>query len=206
MNVIEQIRASLGDARLVAVSKYMPDSRIQELYDMGQREFGENKIQDMRRKMELFSDLDIAWHFIGTLQSNKINHMIAARPSLWQSCNSLELAVAVNKRLDYTLDTLLEVNIADESTKTGLAQEKAAEIYTAICETCPNLNLIGIMTIGAHSSDESVVRDSFIATHELFAELKRKFEARICSMGMSGDYKIAIECGSNMVRIGSALH
>ncbi|MBP5779587.1 MAG: YggS family pyridoxal phosphate enzyme, partial [Campylobacter sp.] len=112
---IETARQKCGvweNVRLIAVSKNVDTDAVENLYSQGQIEFGENRVQEMKRKCEILSDLPLKWHFIGSLQSNKINHLLSLRPTLWQSCNSYELALAVDKRANFTLDTLLEINSA----------------------------------------------------------------------------------------------
>ncbi|EAI3905662.1 YggS family pyridoxal phosphate-dependent enzyme [Campylobacter lari] len=190
------------NVRLVAASKYVQDEQIRELFKQGVVEFGENQVQALALKKEKLQDLEIKWHFIGNLQSNKINLLIKQNPLLWQSCNGLKIAKAVDKRLDYKLDTLLEINTANESSKSGIEQNKAIEEYLQIQEECKNLNLTGIMCIG--SMDEEKVQESFEQTFKIY-EILQKHGAKICSMGMSGDFELAIKCGSNMVRLGSIL-
>ncbi|AJD04802.1 YggS family pyridoxal phosphate-dependent enzyme [Campylobacter lari] len=190
------------NVRLVAASKYVQDEQIRELFEQGVVEFGENQVQALALKKEKLQDLEIKWHFIGNLQSNKINLLIKQNPLLWQSCNGLKSAKAVDKRLDYKLDTLLEINTANESSKSGIEQNKAIEEYLQIQEECKNLNLVGIMCIG--SMDEEKVQESFEQTFKIYENLQ-KHGAKICSMGMSGDFELAIKCGSNMVRLGSIL-
>ncbi|QOR00039.1 YggS family pyridoxal phosphate-dependent enzyme [Campylobacter lari] len=190
------------NVRLVAASKYVQDEQIRELFKQGVVEFGENQVQALALKKEKLQDLEIKWHFIGNLQSNKINLLIKQNPLLWQSCNGLKIAKAVDKRLDYKLDTLLEINTANESSKSGIEQNKAIEEYLQIQEECKNLNLVGIMCIG--SMDEEKVQESFEQTFKIYENLQ-KHGAKICSMGMSGDFELAIKCGSNMVRLGSIL-
>ncbi|HEC1773249.1 YggS family pyridoxal phosphate-dependent enzyme [Campylobacter lari] len=190
------------NVRLVAASKYVQDEQIRELFKQGVVEFGENQVQALALKKEKLQDLEIKWHFIGNLQSNKINLLIKQNPLLWQSCNGLKIAKAVDKRLDYKLDTLLEINTANESSKSGIEQNKAIEEYLRIQEECKNLNLTGIMCIG--SMDEEKVQESFEQTFKIY-EILQKHGAKICSMGMSGDFELAIKCGSNMVRLGSIL-
>ncbi|WP_257404126.1 YggS family pyridoxal phosphate-dependent enzyme [Campylobacter lari] len=190
------------NVRLVAASKYVQDEQIRELFKQGVIEFGENQVQALALKKEKLQDLEIKWHFIGNLQSNKINLLIKQNPLLWQSCNGLKIAKAVDKRLDYKLDTLLEINTANESSKSGIEQNKAIEEYLQIQEECKNLNLVGIMCIG--SIDEEKVQESFEQTFKIYENLQ-KHGAKICSMGMSGDFELAIKCGSNMVRLGSIL-
>ncbi|MCV3473923.1 YggS family pyridoxal phosphate-dependent enzyme [Campylobacter sp. CNRCH_2014_2849] len=190
------------NVRLVAASKYVQDEQIRELFKQGVIEFGENQVQALALKKEKLQDLEIKWHFIGNLQSNKINLLIKQNPLLWQSCNGLKIAKAIDKRLDYKLDTLLEINTANESSKSGIEQNKAIEEYLQIQEECKNLNLTGIMCIG--SMDEEKVQESFEQTFKIY-EILQKHGAKICSMGMSGDFELAIKCGSNMVRLGGIL-
>ena len=194
-----------GKARLIAVSKNVTQNEVISLYNQGLREFGENRVQELKRKSEILSNLDIKWHFIGRLQSNKINQLISLHPSLWQSCDGIEIALEVNKRLNYKLDTLLQINSAKEESKQGVDPSDAIEIYKDIQNRCENLNLIGVMSIGANSDDENEIKRSFEITKNIFDKLK-PHGALICSMGMSGDFNIAIECGSNMVRLGTILY
>lgn len=203
--ILENISKLTKDKiRIVAASKYVDFKAILELYNQGLNDFGENKIQDLLKKQQDLQNYKINWHFIGNLQSNKINHLIKSKPILWQSCNSYELACAVDKRLDYKLDTLLEINIADEITKSGLDASFAVETYEKIQNECRNLNLIGIMSIGSHCDDKKIIAKSFENTYKIYQNLQ-KFGAKICSMGMSSDYEIAIKSGSNMIRLGSIL-
>lgn len=194
-----------GKARLIAVSKNVTQNEVISLYNQGLREFGENRVQELKRKSEILSNLDIKWHFIGRLQSNKINQLISLHPSLWQSCDGIEIALEVNKRLNYKLDTLLQINSAKEESKQGVDPSDAIEIYKDIQNRCENLNLIGVMSIGANSDDENEIKRSFEITKNIFDKLKPQ-GAVICSMGMSGDFNLAIECGSNMVRLGTILY
>ena len=205
---IDKARVACGaweNVRLIAVSKNVDTDAVENLYSQGQIEFGENRVQEMKRKCEILSDLPLKWHFIGSLQSNKINHLLSLRPILWQSCNSYELAVAVDKRANFTLDTLLEINSADESSKSGLEVSRAVDEYLKIKENCENLNLCGVMSIGAHSDDEHEIQKSFETAYKIFENLQ-PHGAKICSMGMSDDYELAIKCGSNMVRLGRVLY
>ncbi len=196
----------LKGVRLIAASKYATVQDIKNLYHQGILEFGENKVQALKEKKETLKDenLNIKWHFIGTLQSNKINMLLKERPTLWQSCNGLKIARSVNQRLTYTLDTLLEINAANEKSKSGLDLSLALEQYLQIKEECKNLNLQGVMSMGALSDDERKIASSFEQTFKLYESLQ-KYGAKICSMGMSGDFELAIKCGSNMVRLGSIL-
>ncbi len=191
--------------KIVAVSKYSDAKAVQSLYEIGQRAFGENKVQDLKSKSETLDEFPLEWHFIGNLQKNKINQLLAIDPFLFQGLDTLELAEALQKRLEtnnQTLDSLLQINSANEVSKSGVSPEMAGDIYTQIQETCPNINLRGLMSIGAHSDDDALIQKSFEMTHSIFDSLA---DADICSMGMSGDYDLAIRCGSNMVRLGSVM-
>lgn len=205
MNLDNILKDINNKARLIAVSKNVTENEVIALYDQGLREFGENRVQELKRKSEILSNLDIKWHFIGRLQSNKINQLISLRPTLWQSCESLEMALEVDKRLNYKLDTLLQINSANEESKQGVDPKDAINIYKEIQSRCKNLNLIGVMSIGAHSDDIDEIKKSFEITKDIFDSLK-PHGATICSMGMSGDFKLAIECGSNMIRLGTILY
>ena len=191
--------------QIVAVTKYTQDIEpLKRLYNDGQRAFGENRVQDMENKVNSLKDLPIEWHFIGNLQKNKINKLLSLDPFMIQSINSYELAEAIDKRAKKPIRCLLEINSSKEPTKHGLEPEKAIDVYLKIKENLKNINLQGIMTIGAHTEDEIEIRKSFRLTYNIFDKLK-PYGAKICSMGMSGDFEIAIEEGSNMIRIGSAL-
>ncbi|WP_297193108.1 YggS family pyridoxal phosphate-dependent enzyme [uncultured Campylobacter sp.] len=190
--------------RVVAASKYVDSDVIRVFFNNGITEFGENQVQALSNKKEALKDLPIKWHFIGNLQSNKINLLLKQKPILWQSCNGIKIAKAVDKRLDYKLDVLLEVNSAQESSKSGVAVEKALDEYLQIQEECKSLNLCGLMSIGANSNNTKEIQKSFELTYKLFESLQ-KHGAKICSMGMSSDFELAIKCGSNMIRLGSIL-
>ncbi len=193
--------------KIVAVSKYTDEKNIRLLYDLGQRAFAESKVQSLRERVEKLEDLPIEWHYIGRLQKNKINHLIRANPFLMQSLDSVELAQAMQKRLlehGACMECLMQINSSKEENKAGVVPERAIETYFEIKESCPNIRLRGVMTIGAYVEDESVIRKSFETTYSIFEKLKED-GANICSMGMSRDFELAIECGSNMIRIGSLL-
>ncbi|WP_334091238.1 YggS family pyridoxal phosphate-dependent enzyme [Helicobacter typhlonius] len=190
---------------LVAVSKYQSTEQIRALYECGQRAFGENKVQDLRAKIESLDDLPLEWHFIGNLQENKINTLLSLKPALLHSLDSIKLALALQKRLgEQKIRALLQVNAANETTKSGVSIESAKEIYEQICATCPNIKLEGIMSIGAHSDKRADIVKSFKLTRDVFDKVQER-GAKILSMGMSGDFEIAIAYGANLVRIGSKL-
>lgn len=190
--------------QVVAVSKYSTSEDIKLLYNAGQRAFGENKIQDFKQKKEELSDLPISWHFIGTLQKNKINNLIDLNPILFHSLDSIELAKELDKKLkvkNKTMNCLLQINSAYEDTKSGFNPKDVLDIYKEIENNYTNIKLKGVMSIGAHSKDNNLIIDSFKITKNIFD----KINGDICSMGMSGDFETAILNGSNMIRVGTLL-
>lgn len=193
--------------KIIGISKYSTSQDIKTLYEAGQRAFGENKVQDLKAKSEELEELPIEWHFVGTLQKNKINNLIDLNPTLIHSLDSLDLAIDLNKKLEAKnkkLSALLQINSAYEETKSGVLPEIAVEVYKQILELCPNIVLKGVMSIGAHSEDEKIIKESFKTTKKIFDELV-PFGAKHCSMGMSSDFELAIASGSNMIRVGSTL-
>jgi pyridoxal phosphate enzyme (YggS family) len=205
---IEAARIKVSEhhiVKIVAVSKYSDAEAIEKLYHIGQRAFGENRVQDLIAKQQILEELPLEWHYIGNLQRNKLNALIKADPFLFQSLDTLELANALQRRLadrGTTMDCLLQINSANEATKAGVEPEKAKDTYAYISENCPNINLKGVMSIGAHTDDQRIIKKSFETTHRIFEELDN---ATICSMGMSSDFELAISCGSNMLRLGSIM-
>ncbi|WP_267523564.1 YggS family pyridoxal phosphate-dependent enzyme [Campylobacter sp. MG1] len=198
-----EIKEKYPNTRIIAVSKYTTDDKIIALHNLGQIEFGENKVQDLtRKKLELSNKIN--WHFIGNLQKNKVNLLIKSQPIMWQSCVSYDMAKYVDTRLDYKLQTLLEINVANEDSKSGITPENAIDEYLKIKENCKNINLVGVMCIGAMSDNLHQIIKSFELCYKIYQNLE-KYDAKICSMGMSSDYEIAIKSGSNMIRLGSIL-
>ena len=207
---IEEARITVSEhhiVQLVAVGKYTEVENISTLYDLGQRAFGENQVQQLAQRMEALEELPLQWHMIGSLQKNKINKLIDLRPMLMQSLDSIALAEELNKKLlakEQSMSCLLQINAANEESKSGVSAAQAIDIYQKIKETCPQINLKGVMTIGAHSEDTKLIQQSFETTQSIYEKLEKE-GATICSMGMSSDYELAIKCGSNLVRVGSAL-
>ncbi|MDQ7044568.1 MAG: YggS family pyridoxal phosphate-dependent enzyme [Sulfurimonas sp.] len=205
---VEFARLQVSDyhiVKTVAISKYSTSEEIEKLYNIGQRAFGENKVQDLKSKAETLEDLPLEWHFVGNLQKNKINNLLDRDPTLFHSLDSLELASELQKKLlakNMTLDCLMQINSAKEDSKHGFMPEVALDAYIQISKECPNINLRGVMSIGAHSDNKEKVKQSFLTTHAIYKECP---DATICSMGMSGDFELAIVCGSNMIRLGSIL-
>lgn len=207
---IEQARITINEhhiVKLVAVGKYSDEAHIKKLYELGQRAFGENQVQQLSTRMQNLEELPLEWHMLGHLQSNKINKLVALRPTLFQSLDSLKLAETLNAKLlenNQTMNCLLQINSAKEERKSGVSPQEAFDIYQQIQESCPQLNLKGVMSIGAHVEEEKVIQQSFEVTHKVYESLKKE-GATLCSMGMSSDYELAIKCGSNLVRIGSKI-
>jgi len=207
---IEQARVSVSEhhiVQLVAVGKYSDEESIKTLYELGQRAFGENQVQQLTTRMKNLEDLPLQWHMMGNLQSNKINRLIELKPTLFQSLDSLKLAKMLNAKLlekSRKMSCLLQINAANEPQKSGVSQEEAFDIYQEIQERCSQLKLKGVMSIGAHVEDKKIIQKSFEQTHSIYDRLKKE-GATICSMGMSNDYELAIKCGSNLVRIGSKI-
>ncbi len=193
--------------QIVAVAKYTDIENIELLYSLGQRAFGENHLQQLESRSKELEHLPLEWHLIGTLQKNKINKLLEVKPSLFQALDSIELARELDKKLskhNQKLSCLLQINSSYESTKSGFEPDGAIDAYMQIKQECPNINLKGVMTIGANSSDIRVVKDSFEKSYKIYEKLQ-KDGATICSMGMSSDFELGIKCGSNMVRVGSLI-
>lgn len=207
---IENVRVRVNQhqiVKIVAASKSATPPMIEAMYTIGQRAFGENKIQDMSEKVHTLSHLPLEWHFIGRLQTNKINQLIDLDPFLMHSLSSLELAQEIDKRLHVkgkTMSALLQINSAYEAQKAGVMPEAACEIYDEIRLTCKNIHLKGVMSIGAHCEEKDIIQKSFETSYALFEKLQ-PLGAKYCSMGMSSDFELAVECGSNMLRLGSIL-
>ena len=207
---IEESRIAVSEhhiVQIVAVGKYTDVQNIATLYELGQRAFGENQVQQLKERMTTLEELPLEWHMIGSLQKNKINNLIDLRPSLIQSLDSVSLAEELNKKLEAKnskMNCLLQINAANEESKSGVSTEEAFDLYQQIKETCPNITLKGVMTIGAHTDDTKIIQQSFESTHKIYEKLEKE-GATICSMGMSSDYDLAIRCGSNLIRVGSVL-
>ena len=193
---------------LVAVSKLQPVAAIRDLYDAGQKDFGENYVQEMLDK-QLQLPADIRWHFIGHLQSNKVKY-IAPFVHMVHGVDSEKLLAEINKQAakhNRVINCLLQVHIAQEETKFGFDPEEASALLHKIFETpflYPNVNVCGLMGMASFSDDMEKVREEFkslASLHKTMNLQKAKFNC--LSMGMSSDYKIAIEEGSNMIRVGS---
>jgi hypothetical protein len=190
---------------LVAVSKTKPNEAIKELYDLGQRDFGENYVQELVDKQASLP-LDIRWHFIGHLQSNKVKY-IAPFVHLIHGVDSFKLLQEINKQAiknNRVIDCLLQVHIAQEETKFGMDEHELADAIDAAA-TLSNVNIKGLMGMASFSSDTQVLKNEFNHLQSLYQKYQLNNTFSILSMGMSSDYTLAIESGSNLVRIGSLL-
>ena len=207
---LERILATMPEGvQLVAVSKFHPAERLQEAYDAGQRIFGESRPQEMAAKAEVLPK-DIVWTMIGHLQTNKVK-MIAPFVSMITSVDSERLIEEIEKqaaKLDRVIDILLEVHVAQEETKSGwLEQELRDYLATDKLKGMSHVRVRGVMTIASNTDDESVVRRDFQRIKDIYDSLKPRFGEAFdtLSIGMSDDYPLALEYGSTMVRIGTAI-
>lgn len=195
----------INKATLVAVSKIKPVEAILELYHLGQRDFGENYVQELVDKQSKLPT-NINWHFIGHLQSNKVK-FIAPFVYLIHGVDSIKLLKEVNKQAaknNKIIKCLLQVHIAQETTKFGFGLDELNDLF--FLSECKNVEVIGLMGMASFSNDLNLVRKEFIQLQQLFKTLQKSNpQFTTLSMGMSDDYKIALEEGSNMIRIGSLL-
>ncbi|MDB5151998.1 MAG: YggS family pyridoxal phosphate-dependent enzyme [Mucilaginibacter sp.] len=217
MSIADNIRSLKNETdtikvQLIAVSKTKPAEEIKEAYDAGQRLFGENMVQELTDKYEILPK-DIKWHLIGHLQTNKVKY-IAPFISMIQSVDSLKLLQEIDKHAqknNRVIDCLLQVYIADEETKYGLGFDEIIELlrseeYAGLS----NVRIRGLMGIATNTDNEKQIRDEFYELKTFFDGVKQTYFRQdplfdVLSMGMSSDYKIAIEQGSNMVRLGSTI-
>lgn len=209
---IQHIEQQLaGRAALVAVTKTKPVTMLQQAYDAGCRRFGENRVQEMAEKQPQLP-ADVRWHQIGHLQTNKVKY-IAPFVSLIESVDSLKLLEEIDRQArkhDRVIDCLLQVYIADEETKFGLLPDEAIDLLQSPdLDNLPNIRLVGLMGIATNTDDEAQIRQEFKTLKQLFDALKSVERPNVAltelSMGMSSDYLIAVEEGSTMVRVGSAI-
>jgi len=221
---LTQIKSQLpAHVTLVAVSKTKPVSDLMEAYNTGQRIFGENKIQEMTEKWEQMSK-DIEWHMIGHVQTNKVKFM-AEYVSLIHGVDSLKLLQEINKQAkkhNRVIDCLLQIHIAEEETKFGLDEEELNEILTRVYEQCEakqvqndksefeNIKIVGLMGMATFTENQNQIEKEFNHLKSIFDKLNtipftQNLQPNILSMGMSGDYQLAISCGSTMVRLGSSI-
>ena len=209
---IAHIEAQLaGRATLTAVTKTKPVALLQEAYDAGCRHFGENRVQEMADKQPQLPT-NVQWHQIGHLQTNKVKY-IAPFVALIESVDSLKLLEEIDKqalRNDRVIECLLQIFIAQEATKFGLSPEEAIDLLQSpALDALPNIRIVGLMGIATNTDDQAQIRNEFSGLKQLYDALKPiqrpNVAFRELSMGMSSDYLIAVEEGSTMVRVGSAI-
>ena len=200
---------STDEVTLIAVSKTKPVEMLQEIYDEGIREFGENKVQEMCSKMEVMPS-DIRWNMIGHLQTNKVKYIVG-KTSLIHSVDSLHLAKEIQKQAvknDVICDILVEVNIAGEETKFGTSRDEAIALVEEIAKL-DHIRIKGLMTIAPFVDDPEDNREYFKAIMQLSVDIAAKnidnVSMNVLSMGMTGDYTVAIEEGATMVRVGTGI-
>lgn len=210
---LHKVLSELPDSvRLVAISKFHPNDYIKAAYDEGQRVFGESHEQELSRKYDELPK-DIEWHFIGHLQTNKVKY-IAPYISMVEAVDSLKLLREIEKQAakhERTIDVLLELHIAQEATKYGLSLNACRQLLAdGEWRRLAHVRICGLMTMASFTDDESQIRREFQTARTFFDEIKSKYFATdpaFCqrSWGMSHDYRIAVECGSTMVRVGTAI-
>jgi pyridoxal phosphate enzyme (YggS family) len=210
---LQSIKKSLPEnVTLVAVSKTQSNEKILEAYQAGHKVFGENYVQELVDKAAVLPK-DIEWHFIGHLQSNKIKY-IAPFISLVHSVDSFKLLKEINKqgvKNNRIINCLLQIYIAKEETKFGLDEKEMYEILNSEdFKQLHNIKICGLMGMASNTQNMNEVKNEFLYLKKIFDDIKYKFNENninvtTLSMGMSGDYKLAIECGSNMIRIGSSI-
>ncbi|MCA4893551.1 MAG: YggS family pyridoxal phosphate-dependent enzyme [Cytophagales bacterium] len=197
--------------KLIAVSKTQPVEKIQEAYQTGQRIFGENKAQEVQAKYEALPK-DIEWHMIGHLQSNKVKY-IAPFVSLIHSVDSVKLLEEINRqgqKSNRVIPCLLQIYIADEDTKFGFSQEEVIELLNNYPPSFTHVHILGLMGMASFTNDQQQIRAEFRSLKVLFDEIRimplpPQVEMKELSMGMSGDYRIGMEEGSTLVRIGTGI-
>ena len=205
-------KALPADAQLVAVSKFHPVEALREAYDAGQRIFGESRVQELVEKQQVMPQ-DIEWHFIGHLQQNKVKY-ITPFVALIHGVDSEKLLLEIDKqgrRFDRRVPCLLQLHVAREESKFGFTPNKAREYLTSgVWRNLSHVELRGIMCMASFTEEQQIIRQEFTIAHEFFNWAKHEFFANVPSFnirswGMSDDYPIALECGSNMVRVGTKI-
>ena len=198
-----------GDVRLIAVTKTLSADAIRPAYDCGIRDFGENRVQELTAKFPLFPK-DLRWHLIGHLQTNKVKYIID-KAAMIHSLDSIKLAAEIEKRaaaIDRIMPCLVQVNIAGEDTKSGLAPEEVRDLVEALGDYS-HVAVEGLMTIGPHTDDKAAINDVFRRCKDLQQQLNAialpNVKMKELSMGMSADYEDAVRQGATMVRVGTVI-
>ena len=209
-NACETAGRSPQEVTLIAVSKTKPVEMLKEAYDAGARVFGENKVQEIMDKYDQMPS-DVKWHMIGHLQTNKVKYIID-KVSMIHSVDSYKLAAEIDKRAGakgITMDILLQVNSAQEESKFGITTAETEELIHEILENCENIRLRGLMCVAPFAEDPEDIKvyfDEVKKQYDQFAGIEHPhLDFKYLSMGMSHDFKVAIEAGSNLVRVGSAI-
>lgn len=197
-----------ADSKLIAVSKTKPLEDLKCAYEVGMRDFGENKVQELQEKMPEMPG-DVRWHMIGHLQTNKVKHLVG-KVFLIHSVDSLHLAEAISKesvKKDVTTDILIEMNVAGEDSKFGTSDMTANLELVKEASKLPNIRVRGLMTVAPYTEDAETNRGYFKMLHDFaYGEAKQYIEGEpVLSMGMSGDYEVAVEEGATYVRVGSKI-
>lgn len=211
-NLLKVWDTLLPDVRLVAVSKFHPVEALQAAYDAGQRVFGESHVQELVTKREVMPK-DIEWHFIGHLQTNKVKYM-ASFVSLIHAVDSVKLLKEIDKqaqKCNRVIDVLLQVHVAKEETKFGFSPEELVQMLEeGEWKLFGSIRIAGLMAMATNTDDEAQISEEFDTVRGLFCNMKERFfadtpEFKELSMGMSGDYQIAQQHGSTLVRVGSLI-
>lgn len=207
-NACSRAGRSVDTVKLIAVSKYFGAEAITEAKNCGLTDFGENRAQELSLKFEKLGDVGITWHFIGTLQTNKVKYVVKAAEFI-HSVDSLELINEIDKRsekISKVQKILLEVKTSDEDTKSGIQTEIDLFKLVNECSNLKNIKLIGLMTMAPLTDDENLIRNSFSELRKLKDKINKSgYNLTELSMGMTSDFEIAIEEGATMIRIGSAI-
>jgi pyridoxal phosphate enzyme (YggS family) len=206
-SVCTQVGKNYEDVKLVAISKTFPTEEILEVHKFGHLDFGENKVQELKAKYDDLKSENINWHLVGHLQTNKVKYVVDF-VNLIHSVDTFKLALEIDKcakKSGRIVDILVQVNTSDELQKSGAEPADVKNLCREI-SSLENINMLGLMTIGMFTDLEKIIRENFILLRNLFDELKVTYDGfKYLSMGMTSDYKIALEEGSNMLRIGSAV-
>ena len=201
-DIIEKLKKEIGNTTLVAVSKTKSEEDILKAYNLGIKDFGENYVQELIKKMDNLPK-DIKWHMIGHLQTNKVKDIIKRNIYLIESVDSIKLVNTINKEAiknNKIINILIEVNISNEINKTGCII-KDLDILINESKKLSNINLKGLMTVGTNTNNEEIIRKEF----KKMNQLKEKYNLELLSMGMSNNYKIALEENTDIIRIGTKI-